>query len=244
MEKVVIITGGTQGIGLGMAKVFLSEGYQVVMNYHSDDRLAQQAVDDVNSKRAILIKADISTKQGRDNLLQKTLEKYGRYDVLINNAAIIRSGRFLEIAPETFEKVMNCNFYGALYLSQAFANALVEKAQKGAIINISSVGAYGAGNISYCTSKAALLFLTRCMAKELAKHNIRVNSISPGAVPTNLNRTAWDNNPDQWIKGMQKIPMKRAGSSEEIARAAVFLASEHASYITGVDLPVDGGKLC
>ena len=216
----------------------------LIMNYVSDDKQAKYAFLEVDNKNAFLIKADISTDVGREQLITKTLEKFGRFDVLINNAGILRPGRFLEITPDVFETVMNTNFYAALYLSQIFANNLIAEKKNGAIINILSVGAHHASNISYGTSKAALLFATKCMAKELAQHNIRVNSISPNGVPSNLQRSMGEPDPEQWAKAIKKIPMKRACTAEEVASAAIYLASESASYVTGIDMLVDGGLLC
>lgn len=243
-KKVAIVTGGTRGIGFGIVQCFLEKGYRVVMNYRQDDKQAELASKKLNSDEVFLIKADVTKSTDRNILLSKAVEKFGRVDVLVNNAAIIRLGRFLEITPAVFSEVMECNFYAPLYLTQEFANILIDKKQTGSIINILSVGAYGAGNISYCTSKAALLFATKCMAKELAKFNIRVNSVSPNAVPTNLNQSARDESPDRWNKFINKTPMKREASAQEVASAVIYLASDEASYTTGVDIPVDGGLLC
>jgi NAD(P)-dependent dehydrogenase (short-subunit alcohol dehydrogenase family) len=243
MKKVAIITGGTRGIGLGIAKEFLKKGYRVVLNYRSDEEKAKEVLSSLNSEDALCIQADISLQEDRERLLAEVKRHFGFFDVLVNNAAIIKSGRFLEVQPEDFEMVMDTNFYGPLYLSQLFSNALVSEKRSGSIVNINSVGAYGPGNIAYCTSKASLLFLTRCMARELAKHKIRVNSVSPGIVETDLNQLPRDENPEKWNKILSKIPLERAALPGEIAAAVYFLASEGASYITGRDLVVDGGSL-
>lgn len=209
-KKVAIVTGGTRGIGFGIVQCFLDKGYRVAMNYRQDDKQAEIAFKRLNSKEVFLIKADVTKNTDREILLSKAVEKFGKVDVLVNNAAIIRLGRFLEITPAVFSEVMDCNFNAPLYLAQEFAKILIDRKQKGSIINILSVGAYGAGNISYCTSKAALLFATKCMAKELAKYNIRVNSVSPNAVPTNLNQSARDESPDRWDKFINRSKRTRS----------------------------------
>ncbi len=243
MKKVAIITGGIRGIGLGTGKVFLKKGYQVVLNYHSDQEEAKKVLQDIGSSDVVAVQADISCPQGREKLLSQTVEAFGRYDVLVNNAGIINLGRFLDFEPQAFEKVMNTNFYAALYLSQRFAQNLVEKKQAGAIVNVASVGAYNPGNIAYCTSKAALIYATRCMARELAKHQIRVNSVSPGMVETNLNQPTREQRPEVWQEMLERCPMKRTASPEEMGEAIYFFASEEASFVTGRDLVVDGGYL-
>jgi 3-oxoacyl-[acyl-carrier protein] reductase len=244
MKKSVLITGGIRGIGLGIAKVFLQNNYRIVLNYRSDAVEANKAVKNLDSKDVVLIQADISLAEDRARLIEEAQEKVGVLDVLVNNAGILRMGRFLEIDESTFDEVMACNFYGALYLSQLFAKGLIDRGKPGAIVNITSVGAYGAANISYGTSKAALLYVTKCMAKELAKHNIRVNSVSPNMIPSDLNRMrSKDDLTVKFEAGLKKVPMKRAGTPEEIGSAVYFFATEASSYVTGRDLVVDGGFL-
>ena len=244
MKKSVLVTGGTRGIGLGIARVFLQHNYRVVINYRSDAIEAGKALVNLGSEDVVLIQADVSLAEDRIRLIKEAQEKVGVLDVLVNNAGILRMGRFLEIDENTFDEVMACNFFGAFYLSQLFAKSLIEERKPGAIVNINSVGAYGASNISYGTSKAALLYVTQCMGKELAKHNIRVNSISPNMIPSDLNRQGEKEDLAQWWEeAAKKVPMKRAGKSEEIGSVAHFLASEASSYMTGRDLVVDGGFL-
>lgn len=243
MKKVAIITGGIRGIGLGIGEAFLKEGYRVVLNYRSDDETAEKVYQRLASDDVICVKADVTSATDREYLLKTTVDKWGCFDVLVNNAAIIRMGRFLDIGSRTFDEVMDCNFYAPFYLSQLFANVLVEVGVPGSIINILSIGAYGAGNISYCSSKAALLHASKCMARELAKHNIRVNCVSPFGVETDLNVETREKNPEAWDKLIGKAPMKRAASPSEIAGAVTYLASDAASFTTGIDIPVEGGYL-
>jgi NAD(P)-dependent dehydrogenase (short-subunit alcohol dehydrogenase family) len=243
MKKVAIVTGGIKGIGLGIAKGLFDANYRVVLNYHSDDKGAEEATKNFNSEDVAYIKADITEDEERIQLLENTNKLFGGFDVLINNAGIIRDGRFLELSFVDYHEIMRCNFYAPIFLAQRFANNLISEKKGGAIINVLSIGAYHAGNMTYCTSKAALLSATKCMAKELAKHNIRVNSISPGMVPTHLNEKIRISSPERWKKMLKKNPMGRAADPSEMAGAVVYLASDAASYTTGTDIIIDGGML-
>jgi len=243
MKKVVVITGGTRGIGLGIGKAFFNEGYQVALIYRSDDANAQATLSKFKSDDVIAIKADITVKEARERLLSDVERAFGGFDVLVNNAAIIRDGRCLDISEENFEAVFHSNLHAPIFLSQLFAKALIVKEKPGSIINILSIGAYGAGNLAYCTSKAALLLATKCMAREFARYNIRANSISPFGVETELNRENRQKNPERWEKMLKKCPMGRTSTPAEVAGAAIYLASDSASYTTGTDILVDGGYL-
>ena len=149
----------------------------------------------------------------REHLISEVLDRFGSLDVLVNNAAIIRLGRFLDISEETFSEVMQNNFYAPLYLARSFSKKLISLKKSGSIINITSVGAHQAGNISYCTSKSSLLFASRCMARELAKHNIRVNCISPGMVETDLNLENRDKNPEEMGRNAEVDSLKKSSQT-------------------------------
>ncbi len=243
MKKVVIITGGTRGIGLGIAIACLKEGYRVALNYHSDDKNAEKALKELASKDAICIKGDITQNDERERLLSEVSNHFGGFDILVNNAGIIRKGRILDIKEDDYQQVMKCNLDAPIFLAQAFANSLIETKRSGSIINILSVGAHKTGNLAYCTAKAALLMATKCMARELGKHHIRVNSISPYGVATELNRANREANPESWKEAFEKLPISRTSDPEEIGSAVIYLVSESASYVTGIDIPVDGGYL-
>lgn len=243
MSKVVIVTGSIRGIGLGIAEGFLEQGYRVVLNYHSDDTKAKETLKSLNTDQAILIKADVTQANEREKLIAETLKAFGQVDVLVNNAGIIRPGRPLELTESNLQALMECNVYAPIFLSQLFANHLIKEQRAGAIVNILSVGAHKPGNIGYCTTKAAFAMASKCLAGDFAKHNIRVNSVSPGFVVTDLNRKTLANNPGYKEQRLERIPMKRTGECHEIAGAAVYLASDAASYVTGTDIIVDGGGL-
>lgn len=243
MKKVAIVTGGTKGIGLGIAQGLFDANYRVVLNYQSDDNAAKEAKENFNSEDVVCIKADITSADERMHLLTETKKIFSGFDVLVNNAAITRNGRFLELSLEGYDDIMQCNFYAPIFLAQEFAKELISAEKTGSIINVISIAAYKAGNMAYVTSKAALLTATKCMAKELAKHNIRVNSISPGMVPTHLNEENRIKNPERWEKMLKQNPMNRAADPYEMSGAVVYLASDAASYTTGIDIVVDGGTL-
>ncbi len=242
-QNVAIITGGTRGIGLGIAKVFLENEYSVALVYRDDAVNAKAVEKQLASTEARCFKADITKKIERDKLLDEVKHTFGRFDVLINNAGILRMGRLLDVTEKDFREVTDCNFHAPIFLAQAFAQELVNKKQTGSIVNILSIGAYRAGNLAYCASKAALLSATKSMAHELAKYDIRVNSVSPFGVATELNRKTRDKNPEAWEKLVKKAPMKRSADPIEIAGAVLYLTSDTASFTTGVDIPVDGGLL-
>jgi len=241
MKKVAIVTGGTRGIGLGISTAFLQQGYRVALCYGADHANAEATLKQLNTQDAMIIHADISDASQRQSILDKTQQAWGGCEVLVNNAGIIRNGRFLEIEPQVFETVMNANFYGPLYLAQQFARHLIENNTPGAIVNITTAGIHKPSNISYGTSKSALHYATRCMARELAQYHIRVNSVSPGIVATDLNSWSRESGSDTWEKMEKKVPLNRAASPDEIAQAVTFLCSDKASYITGQELVVDGG---
>lgn len=241
MKKVAIVTGATRGIGLGISTAFLQQGYKVALCYGSDHDNAKATLKQLNTKDAILIHADISDANQRQSILDKTQQAWGSCDVLVNNAGIIRKGRFLDIEADVFETVMNTNFYGPLYLAQQFSHHLIKNNKPGAIVNIITMGIHKPSNIAYGTSKSALHYASRCMARELAQHHIRVNSVSPGMVATNLNSWSRESGSDVWDKMEKTVPLKRAASADEIAQAVTFLCSDKASYITGQELIVDGG---
>lgn len=243
-QKVCLITGGTRGIGLGISQAFLNEGYRVVVNYRSNEEAARQALERLGPEKAEMIKADVRKKQDRIDLLDRTLKRCGRIDVLVNNAAVSTRLSFLKTTEEEYDRVYDTNLKAPIFLSQIVAKQMIKQGHGGAIINIASVAGHRPFGVIYGDSKAALLMATKNMAAKCAPHNIRVNSITPGTHKTDLNRHHWENDPDFWKKHCEEeIPFGRAGLPLDLGRVAVFLASEEASYLCGADLLVDGGFL-
>lgn len=255
--KVVIITGAASGIGLACARRFAAHGAKVVLadiNEAEIDRLAKDFQDQGFS--AIAVHCDVAQRFDVRNLVAQAIDSFARIDVLINNAAIIDSAPFLELAEEEFDRVIDTNLKGYFLTGQAVAKQMVaqlqaEKAadpdtppQPGTIINISSVNAVFAlpEHVAYSVSKGGVAQLTRAMALALAEHRIRVNAIGPGSIRSPMLEQVAE---DDAVRAamLSQTPLGRFGEPDEIASIAVFLASEAASYITGQTIYADGGRL-
>jgi len=247
-NQIILITGANTGIGLAAAKKFLSHGKCVVINYIKDEQLIDELISSLKSEfheNIIAIKADITKASDRQFLISSVIKQFNGIDVLINNAAITNyEFNFPEISLDGFRDTIAVNLEAPIFLSKLFAEHLIKKKQSGCIVNISSVAGHrGCENIHYGASKAALMNITKTMAKKLAKYNIRVNSVSPGFVLTELSQEWKKNNLKAWNRILKEIPMGCAAKPETVAEAIYFLASKEADMITGVDLPVDGGFL-
>ena len=242
-KKVVIVTGGSRGIGLAIVKAFIAQGAHVALVYRSDEKQAAMALKEVDSKNAIALKADVSEKSERERLLKETLKHYKRVDVLVNNAAVATRYGFLKTTEEEFDRVYQTNLKAPIFLSKIVAEQMIAQGEGGSIINISSVAGHIPMGINYGGSKCALLMETKNMAAKLGKYNIRVNSISPGATKTDLNRRNCQDNPEAWESHVVNFALERGADPSEIAGAALYLASDAASFTTGTDILVDGGWL-
>jgi NAD(P)-dependent dehydrogenase (short-subunit alcohol dehydrogenase family) len=242
IDKIVVITGGTSGIGLAAARQFIKEGANVVVTGRNRRSLAD-AQEELGAK-AIAIAADVTKLTELDSLFQLVREKHGHIDVLYANAGIAKLGAVAEMTPEAFDDVLNVNFRGAYFTAQ---KALPLLSDGGAIVFTTSwfVEAGVAGTSAVSASKAALRNLTRTLASELIGRHIRVNAVSPGVIETPLFGKLGLSDACARDLGqalLLQIPAKRFGRPEEVAMAVTFLASDDASYITGVELAVDGGR--
>jgi NAD(P)-dependent dehydrogenase (short-subunit alcohol dehydrogenase family) len=244
-DKVAIVTGAAKGIGEGIARVFVKEGAKVVL-VDWDDKVGPKTTEDIRKSGGdvIFVKCDVSKEDQVKAVIQKTLEKYGRIDVLVNNAGLGVYKTILDASPEDFDTAIGVNLKGP-FLFCKYVIPYMEKQGKGAIVNISSVHSFAAVNgvLPYATSKGGLTQMTRNLAIDHGP-TIRVNSIAPGWVLTPLIQGIFDSNPDPegFRKAVEKRQvMKRIGVPEDIGHAAAFLASDEASFITGVQLYVDGG---
>jgi NAD(P)-dependent dehydrogenase (short-subunit alcohol dehydrogenase family) len=243
-DKVVIVTGGSRGIGAGITEAFYEKGASVVVNYRNNKEAALALKNrlDAKDENFLLIGADISTFEGRQRLVSETIEHFGRIDVLVNNAGIAAKKRFLKGTEEEFESIIDTNLKAPIFLAQACAKTMIDNSICGSIINISSVSATIANApTSYCASKAGLQMASKTMALALAQHKIRVNTVTPGTIKSDMNRWFWQDNPDVWNKLTEKMPLQRGGEPKELASAVVYLASDESSFITGSDILVDGG---
>lgn len=232
-DKVVIITGGTKGIGLVTAKLFIEEGATVVVT--SRERHG------FNIEGATFISCDISNNNNVNELVDKVLKKYGRVDILVNNAGIMKDRTTTKMTDEEFDIVMNTNVRGTFNMVRA-VGPLMQKNGYGSIVNLSSFVARqgNIGQANYVASKSAIEGMTKCWAREFARHgeNVRVNAVAPGVVLTDI----FDNTPKDIVDTFaSKTMLKRLAKPEEIANVVLFLASDQASYITGSIIPVDGG---
>ncbi len=239
-EKLVLITGGSRGIGKAIALKLAAAGYDIVINYAGNEVAAQKTVDEIKALgvNAESYKFDVSNQEEVDENIAKIIEKYGRIDVLVNNAGITRDDLFLRMTADKWLAVINTNLNSAFYVSKPVVK-LMMKQRSGAIINTTSVvGLYGnAGQANYSAAKAGLVGFTKSLAKELGSRGIRVNAVAPGFIETDMTKDL--PNTEEMLKA---IPLKRLGKAEDIAEAVKFLAVD-AQYVTGQVLEVDGGMM-
>ncbi|XP_055302833.1 uncharacterized oxidoreductase TM_0325-like [Sitodiplosis mosellana] len=249
-NKVILITGASSGIGAACAEFFAVNGAHLALVGRKPERF-EVVVAQIKKKSVerepLVILADISVDYER--IISETIGKYGRLDVLINNAAFSIPGSFVNVKPEHFDAVIGANVRGTFLLTQLAVPYLISS--KGNIVNVSSVAALKPfpGSIVYCISKAALDHFTRCLALELASKGVRVNSINPAVIDTNFrDYLGMDRNGEEYaalLKNMASMhPVGRVGESEECVNAIAFLANDNAAFITGVILPIDGNNYC
>ncbi len=244
--KVAIVTGGTKGLGYGIVMALAYYGAKVVVtSRHQDDcdRIAKEVVE--MGGEATGIKTDVQIKEELDNLVEKTVEKYGKIDIMVNNAGVAITKPMLSMTEEEYDTVLDSNLKSVYFGSAAAAREMIKQGNGGRIINMASMGGLvGTKNIStYGASKAAVLNLTKGMAIEFGKHNITVNSICPGYVKTALNEEVLDN-PKFKDKMFTRIPLKRWGEVQEVAAIVLFLASDFSGIMTGSHLVADMGTTC
>lgn len=242
--KVAVVTGGTRGIGYAIVKRFLQNGAKVVL-FGSRQETVDQALEklkiDCPEYEVFGYAPDLSKPTEVDEILGKVKDKYGRLDIMVNNAGVSARESLYSYKPEDFARTMDLNVNAVFNGAQAAAKIMKEQGG-GVIINTSSmVSIYGqAAGVAYPTSKFAINGLTKSLARELGKDNIRVNAVAPGVTNTDMVAVL----PDEIIKPLiATIPLKRVGQPEEVADAFVFLASDMASYITGEILQVDGAAM-
>src|SRR6056297_2078211 len=243
-NKVAIVTGARRGIGKAIALELAKKGASVVV---SDINLEEQkqVVEEIKElgQKALAIKADVTSREEVENMVQKTIDKFGRIDILVNNAGISGLKPFQDITEEDWDKVLDINLKGNFLCTKAVSKHMI-KQESGKIISIASIaGKVGFRNASaYCASKAGIVNLTKELALELAPKNMNVNAIAPGIIKTKMTEDMLEDE-NQKKALMQSIPLNRAGGPEEIGKAAAFLASNDADYITGHTLVIDGGWL-
>ena len=238
-HKVAIITGGAKGIGAAIVKMLAKENYKVVLNYNKSEVAAKQIQEELlrQGKQIEIFQADVSKREEVKKLVQFVLEKYQTIDVLVNNAGIAQEKLFTEITDEDWNKMIQNNLTSVFYSTQEVLKVMLEK-KDGCIINISSIWGVTGGSceVHYSVAKAGIDGMTKALAKELGPSQIRVNSIAPGIVDTDMNKNITKEALEE-LK--QEIPLERIGKTEEIARCAKWLIED--TYTTGQVISVNGG---
>lgn len=239
--KVVLITGGTRGIGKSIALEFAREGATLALNYVNDDERAEETLKEIKEigGYGILVKGDVSNYTFAGKMMEQVIKTLGKVDILINNAAISKIGLFMDMEECDYNSVMDINFKSVYNTSHSVIKHMI-KNKRGNIINISSMwGNLGAScEVLYSSSKGAINSFTKSLAKELAPSNIRVNAVAPGVINTEMNAWLTKEEREELIN---EIPLGRLGNGEEVAKVVAFLASEDSSYVTGQIINVDGG---
>jgi 3-oxoacyl-[acyl-carrier protein] reductase len=241
--KTVIITGASRGIGKGIAEVFAKQGANIAFTYRSSDEKAKALEDELSANGCKVkgYKSDASDFDAAQQLAADVLEEFGSIDVLVNNAGITKDGLLMRMSENDFDIVMDINMKSVFNMTKAVLRPML-KQRKGSIINMSSVvGVKGnAGQANYSASKAAINGFTKSTALELGSRNIRCNSIAPGFIETEMTEALGEDQIQEW---RNSIPLKRGGTTEDIANSALFLASDMSAYVTGQVLHVCGGML-
>jgi 3-oxoacyl-[acyl-carrier protein] reductase len=239
-DKVVIITGSGGGIGKETALLFAKEGAKVVVA-DVNEKGGTETVENIKKAggEAFFAKLDVSSRDQIKQVVKETIAKYGKIDVLINNAGIIQDALVVKMTEEQWDKVININLKGPFNCIQAVVGQMINQGS-GVIINISSIVAlYGnVGQTNYAATKAGLIGMTKTLAKELGKKGIRVNAVAPGFIYTPMTASV----PEKILEMMkEKTPLRRLGKPEDVANTLLFLSSDEASFINGAVISVDGG---
>jgi len=236
--KVILVTGGSRGIGRACAVAFAGAGGTVVLTYAGNDAAAEEAVR-LAGARSRAVKFDVADTAACARCVEEVVARQGRLDVLVNNAGLAVDGLAVRVKDEDWDRQLDTNLKGAFALARAAARPMM-KQRSGAVVNlVSVVGEMGnVGQAAYAASKAGLLGLTKALARELASRNVRVNAVSPGFIDTDMTAKI---SAEMRQKLLEAIPLGRLGTAEEVAAAVLFLASDAAGYTTGAVLRVNGG---
>lgn len=243
MDKVAMITGATRGIGKQIALTLANEGYNIVLNYRTENDELKQLKNEIESKnvKCLAVQGDVTNFEDCKQMIESAIKEFGKIDVLVNNAGITKDMLLARMKEEDFKQVIDVNLVGTFNMTKNVISYMM-KARNGKIINISSVvGIAGnAGQTNYSASKAGIIGFTKSLAKEVASRNILVNAVAPGFIETNMTDVLKQEVKDEIAKN---IPLKRMGTPKDVANVVKFLASEDSSYITGQVISVDGGMI-
>ncbi len=252
--QVVIVTGSSSGIGQACAIHFGSLGAHVVVNYLNSEKDANETLEQIRKKGGdgIVVQADVSKEEDVVDLFEKTIEKFGRLDVMVSNAGLQVDAKFLDMTLKQWQKVIDVNLTGQFICTREAARQFVKQAKSetkgtsensiGKIVMMSSVHDIipWAGHVNYAASKGGIMMLMRSISQELAPYKIRINSVSPGAIRTSINKEVWSDE-GKLDELMHLIPYRRIGIPEDVAKAVAWLASDDSDYVNGETLYIDGG---
>ena len=243
IDKCALITGATRGIGKQIAITLAKQGYNIALNYRKENEELENTKKEIEKigVQVLAVKGDVANFENCENFVKQVIERFGQIDVLVNNAGITKDMLLMRMKKEDFEQVIDTNLVGTFNVTKNVVPYMM-KARSGRIINISSVvGISGnAGQTNYSASKAGIIGFTKSLAKEIASRNILVNAVAPGFIETNMTDVLKDDVKQEIAKN---IPLKRMGTTQDVANVVKFLASDDSSYITGQVINVDGGML-
>jgi len=256
-DQVAIVTGSSSGIGKACAIYLASLGAKVVVNYASNQEEGQKVVEEITSSGgvAILVKADVSHEEEVKALFNQTISSFGRLDILVSNAGLQQDSSFLEMTLAKWQKVIDINLTGQFLVCREAARQFVAQEKEkqgqdpdhselsiGKIVLMSSVHDIipWAGHVNYAASKGGVMMFMKSISQELAPHKIRVNSVSPGAIKTTINKEVWSD-PEKYKGLLQLIPYKRIGTPLDVAKAVAWLVTDDSDYVNGETLYIDGG---
>lgn len=243
--KTVLVTGGAKGIGKAIVYKFADAGYNVILNYNSSFESAKKISKELENCTGIVepYKADVTSREEVDKMVEYTFKEYGNIDILVNNAGISNICMFQDVDDENFDKIISVNLKGTFNVTQSVLKNGMLQQKQGSIINISSIWGVTGGSCEtiYSASKAGVIGLTKALAKELAQSGINVNAVAPGAVKTDMITKNYSKSEiDEFVS---EIPMMRMAEPEEIASTVFFLAQENSRYITGQVISPNGGSV-
>lgn len=241
MSKTIIVTGGSRGIGASIVNLLAREGYNVILNYNKSEEIAKDIQKELTQKGCIveIFKADVSKREEVKKLIEFTIQRFKKIDVLINNAGISQTKLFTDITDEDWEKMIDTNLNSVFYMCQEVVPNMIRN-KEGCIINISSIwGSIGAScEVHYSTAKAGVDAMTKALAKELGPSNIRVNSIAPGIIDTDMNKYLLE---EERKNILEQIPLEKIGKPQDIAKCVKWLIEDE--YTTGQIIHINGGWL-
>lgn len=244
-NKVALVTGGSRGIGRSVVELLAQEGAKVAFNYRVRKDTADKVMKRVEEagSEGLALQGDVAEKKDVDRIVEGTLERFGRIDILVNNAGHSSEKGILDITEEEWNRMMKVHLNGTFYCTQAVIKEMI-KQRYGKIVSVASfagMGAYG-GEEDYCTAKAGIIGFIKSLAKEVAQYNINVNGVSPGNILTDMTTAQWLNTKEKVQEFVETLPFRREPIAEDVAYVIIFLVSDRARHITGVNINISGGQ--